>query len=99
MLWIGVDHLGFSLGDLAFRAKTDSGITLGGARLIVHFQVTARACEDLIGVVRTLVEESKGQTDISGIDLAQNESFVRGEREGLKRAERLVRIGLAYGNR
>lgn len=97
MLWIGTAHLGFTLRDLIARAKTDAGITLGGARLIVHFQVTEEACRHLVEVVRVLVEESKGQADLSELDVAQSASFAKGQRDGMKRSERPVRIGLAYG--
>ncbi|KAK4047383.1 OPT super [Microbotryomycetes sp. JL201] len=76
MLWIDPQSIGFSIFELAARAKT-RGITLGSNRVVVHFQITRQAVDDLIDVVREMKTECEGR-EAKQIDLDQNQRFATG---------------------
>ena len=61
MVWIDTQALGFSPQELARRALDfDSGtrrLTLGGARIVLHFQITKEAVDDLIELVKRMKDE------------------------------------------
>ncbi|KAK4704180.1 threonine aldolase, partial [Phenoliferia sp. Uapishka_3] len=97
ILWIGVSHLGFSLQQLIERAKLNAGITLAGSRLIIHFQVDESAIQDLLTVIKSMVEENKDRRNLALLDVEQNARYAKGSREGMKRPERPLRMDLAYG--
>lgn len=58
MLWIDSTPLGFSLDDLANRAR-QRDITLGAARMVIHHQISPQAVDDLIALVGELKREHK----------------------------------------
>ncbi|KAK4055903.1 OPT super [Microbotryomycetes sp. JL221] len=76
MLWIDPQSIGFTIYELAERAKLN-GITLGSNRVVVHFQVTRQAVNDLIALVQEMKEEYKDRPR-KQIDQAQNERFAHG---------------------
>ncbi|GAA5890016.1 hypothetical protein JCM6882_009200 [Rhodosporidiobolus microsporus] len=96
MLWLDPSSLGFSIGDLAQRAKT-RGLTLGSNRIVVHLQITREAIDDLLAVVAELKEERKGaEFEKRWIDEEQNQRFAKGAYEGAIQPP-IARLGTSYG--
>lgn len=96
MLWIDPKSIGFPIHELAARAKT-RGVTLGSHRVVVHFQVTKQAVDDLIEVVREMKEEFKDAPKMA-IDEEQNQRFARGTYAGNIQPP-IARLGTAYGKK
>jgi threonine aldolase len=61
MVWIDTQPLGFSAAELTRRALDyDNGrkrIVLGGARIVLHFQISKQAVNDLIELLKLMKEE------------------------------------------
>lgn len=57
MVFVDTEPLGFTAGQLTQRALDNKSIILGGSRIVLHFQITDEAVDDLIGVVTALKEE------------------------------------------
>lgn len=61
MVWVGTSPLGFSTAELTRRGlDIDNGrkrVILGGSRIVLHFQITDEAVDDLIELVKTMKEE------------------------------------------
>lgn len=94
MLWLDPSSLGFSISDLAARAKS-RGITLGSNRIVVHHQITREACEDLVRLVAELKEEFKERPK-KEIDQEQNRLYAEGVYS--KPIEPpIARLGTSYG--
>ena len=71
MVWIDTSALGFSVAELTRRALDNEAgnkrIVLGGARIVLHFQISEQAVEDLIELVATMKDEAaKGMLKDSG---------------------------------
>lgn len=62
MVWIDTSALGFSVAELTRRALDNENgnkrIVLGGARIVLHFQISEQAVEDLIELVATMKDEA-----------------------------------------
>jgi threonine aldolase len=94
MLWLQPSSIGFSIADLAARAKT-RGITLGSNRVVVHHQITQEAIDDLVEVVREMKEEHKDKPRTE-MDEAQNQRFAQGTWQGVIQPP-IARLGVSYG--
>lgn len=61
MVWVDTSPLGFSAAELTRRGlDIDNGrkrVILGGSRIVLHFQITDEAVDDLIELVKTMKEE------------------------------------------
>lgn len=61
MVWVDTQPLGFSTTELTRRAlDIDNGrkrIVLGGSRIVLHFQITDEAVDDLIQLIKDMKEE------------------------------------------
>lgn len=96
MCWIDPTPLGFPLADLVARAKAQ-GITLGGSRLIVHFQISPEAVKDIIALVSEMKEEYKeSAVPMDPLELAQSEAFAVGQWEGVAKPGKTLRMGVTY---
>lgn len=95
MLWINPASIGFSIQELATRAKSRN-ITLGSNRVVVHFQVTRQAVDDLIELVREMRDECKDREGKLVIDEEQNQRFAKGTYEGVIQPP-IARLGTSYG--
>lgn len=94
MLWLDPQSIGFSISDLAQRAKA-RGITLGSNRMVVHHQVTRQACDDLLAVAREMKDEFK-DADKKAIDFDKNLEYAHGTyTEAIQPP--IARLGTAYG--
>lgn len=76
MLWIDTTPLGFSLDELAQRARQQD-ITLGAARVVIHHQISSQAVDDLIKIVNDLKAESSGK-GLSPKELARSRAYAEG---------------------
>jgi len=94
MLWLDPSSLGFTISDLAQRAKT-RGLTLGSNRIVVHHQVTREAVDDLIQLVADMKAEYADKPKRE-IDQAQNEMYARGEYTSAIQPP-IARLGTSYG--
>ncbi|GAA6032176.1 hypothetical protein NBRC10512_000446 [Rhodotorula toruloides] len=94
MLWLDPSSLGFSIADLAARAKT-RGITLGSNRIVVHHQITREACEDLVALVAELKDEFKDRPK-KEIDQEQNRLYAEGVYSRPIEPP-IARLGTSYG--
>lgn len=94
MLWLDPSSLGFSIADLAARAKT-RGITLGSNRIVVHHQITREACEDLVALVAELKDEYKDRPK-KEIDQEQNRLYAEGVYSRPIEPP-IARLGTSYG--
>ena len=56
MVFADPSPLGFDIWQLAERAK-DVGLRIGSSRMVIHFQTDPQAIDDLISLVRTMLEE------------------------------------------
>lgn len=81
MLWIDPSPLGFTLDDLAVKARS-RGLNMGASRFIVHHQITDEAVRDLLQVVSELKEEKAGFSAAEQVDEKQNRAFAEGRWEG-----------------
>ncbi|ORY78091.1 pyridoxal phosphate-dependent transferase [Leucosporidium creatinivorum] len=84
MLWIDPSPLGFTLDELALKARS-LGLNMGASRFIVHHQITEDAVQDLLRAVKELKEEHKGRETCSSsavVDERQNRAFAEGRWEG-----------------
>lgn len=93
MLWIDTQPLGFSTQDLTRRALDIKGgsqrITLGGTRVVLHFQITESAVNDFIDLVSVMKDEyasgkhtnghSNGATSASPYDIVQLRKALAGK--------------------
>lgn len=95
MLWLDPSSLGFSISDLAQRAKT-RGVTLGSNRIVVHHQITREAVDDLLQLVADMKDEFKDQPNKRVIDLEQNQMYARGEYTTAIQPP-IARLGTSYG--
>ncbi|GAA5948945.1 hypothetical protein JCM3765_003962 [Sporobolomyces pararoseus] len=94
MLWLDPQSIGFSISELAQRAKS-RGITLGSNRMVVHHQVTRQACDDLLALARELKEEFK-EAEKKPIDFEKNMQYAQGTyTEAIQPP--IARLGTAYG--
>lgn len=94
MLWINPTSIGFPIHELAARAKSRN-ITLGSNRVVVHFQVTKQAVDDLIELVREMRDECQDRPR-TVIDEEQNHRFANGTYEGVIQPP-IARLGTSYG--
>lgn len=94
MLWIDPTPLGFTIYQLAARAK-DIGLTLGANRLIVHHQITQQATDDLVTLVQKMKAES---TPSGGGDIYEHlsEAYAKGQWEGKPVPQMSVKLGTSY---
>lgn len=102
MCWIDPTPLGFTIDQLVTHAKT-KGIRLGGTRIVVHFQITEQAIEDLVQVVRELKEMHNGAEALGEeVDQEENERFAKGdwsEMHGTRKTKRLGPSVKLYGKK
>jgi threonine aldolase len=77
MLWIDPTPLGFTLDDLALKARS-RGLNMGAARFIVHHQITDEAVRDLLQVVSELKEEHLASAK-EKVDERVNRAFAEGK--------------------
>lgn len=100
MVWFDPTPLGFTVEELAVRAKT-RGITLGGTRIVVHLQITDEAIEQLIlcakelkteriNVVEERDEEEEMEYHVNGVE---NEKFARGDWSSMQSPRKIKRLG------
>lgn len=94
MLWLDPQSIGFSIAELATRAKA-RGLTLGSNRMVVHHQVTRQACDDLLDVARELKEEFK-DAEKKPIDFEKNLRYAQGSYSEAIQPP-IARLGTAYG--
>jgi threonine aldolase len=63
MVWIDTTPLGFGVAELTRRAlELDNGrrrLVLGGTRIVLHFQISDQAVEDIIELVKTMKDEAE----------------------------------------
>ncbi|KAL8287523.1 hypothetical protein RQP46_003381 [Phenoliferia psychrophenolica] len=96
MCWIDPTPLGFPLAGLVSRAKA-RGITLGGSRLICHFQISTEAVNDLINLVTEMKEEFKASsTPMGPLEQAQSQAYAVGQWEGVGVPGKTLRMGVTY---
>lgn len=80
ILFVDTLPLGFTPADLTRRAlQLDGGrakIFLGGARIVVHFQITDEAIDDLIALV-ALMKEECSQGGLKGCDSASKQESAK----------------------
>ena len=110
MVWIDTQPLGFTTQELTRRALDfDDGkkrLVLGGARIVLHFQITKEAVNDVIELVQMMKEEyshSDGQRKINGTTNGEKTSASTYDVQQLRKAlagESMVRKtgenGVAY---
>lgn len=93
MVWIDTSPLGFSPAELTRRAL-DMGsagngqkrIVLGGARIVLHFQTSREAVEDLIQLVTLMKQEFSGPDRPNGHTHGTEESASPYDIKQLKKA-------------
>ena len=96
MCWIDPTPLGFPLAELVSRAKA-RGITMGGSRLIVHFQISPEAVKALVDLVAEMKEEFKATAvPMTEVERAQSEAFAVGQWEGVGVPGKTLRMGVTY---
>lgn len=107
MVWVDTSPLGFSTAELTRRGlDIDNGrkrVILGGSRIVLHFQITDEAVDDLIELVKTMKEEyanggssktSNGaETSASPYDVSALRQALAGKSMVKKTGEN----GVAYG--
>ncbi|GAA5864723.1 hypothetical protein JCM8547_008283 [Rhodosporidiobolus lusitaniae] len=86
-IWVDTERAGFSMAELASRAKKEKGITLSSSwgRLVVHYQTSEEAVSDLVEVARGLARE-KGRERVRWEREVGEEERERGR----KRTERFA---------
>lgn len=76
MVWVDTQPLGFSTAELTRRAlDIDNGrkrVVLGGSRIVLHFQITDEAVDDLIQLVKEMKEEYANHRNGNGISKIAN---------------------------
>ena len=107
MVWIDTQPLGFSPAELTRRAlDIDNGrrrVTLGGTRVVLHFQITEAAVHDFIDLVKEMKQEvasgahktngSTNGTSASPYDLQQLRKALVGKNVLKKTGENSVAYG------
>merc|ERR1712093_522131 len=90
MVWIDTSPLGFSPQELTRRAlDLDNGqkrIVLGGARIVLHFQITREAVDDLIQLVTVMKKEYSDPKFANGHTNGTEESASPYDIRALKKA-------------
>ncbi|GAA6050748.1 hypothetical protein JCM3770_006606 [Rhodotorula araucariae] len=94
MLWLDPSSIGFTIAELAQRAKT-RGITLGSNRIVVHHQITREAVDDLLALVAEMKDECKDKPKRE-IDQEQNEMYAQGVYRTAIQPP-IARLGTSYG--
>jgi len=110
MVWIDTSPLGFSPQELTRRAlDLDNGqkrIVLGGARIVLHFQITKEAVDDLIQLVTIMKKEysdpkfTNGHAHTNGTEASASPYDVGALRKALVGQSVLKKTGeagVAYG--
>ncbi|KAI5474688.1 threonine aldolase [Pseudohyphozyma bogoriensis] len=93
MVWIDTVPLGFEISTLIAKAK-ESGVRLGGSRLVIHHQTSPDAVEKLVEAVKALKEEYKHQAlVVSEEEEKMWKGFARGEWEKVPKP-RTKRLGV-----
>ncbi|GAA6044342.1 hypothetical protein JCM8097_004578 [Rhodosporidiobolus ruineniae] len=112
MVWIEPESAGFSLDELAEAAWREKGVRVstGWGRLVVHYQVTEGAVEDLVGVARGLAasegarekrerwEEEHGEEEVRRTR-ERSMAFARGEWDGWGLGKSKKRGGYGTGKK
>lgn len=109
MVWVDTSPLGFSTAELTRRGlDIDNGrkrVVLGGARIVLHFQITDEAVDDLIELVRTMKEEYANSKNGHGSKLVNGDeaaspydvSALRQALAGKSMVKKTGENGVAYG--
>lgn len=110
MVWVDTSPLGFSTAELTRRAlDIDNGrkrVVLGGARIVLHFQITDEAVDDLIELVTSMKEEYANMKNGHGSKLSNGDeaaaspydvSALRQVLAGKSMVKKTGENGVAYG--
>ncbi|KAM0750722.1 aromatic amino acid beta-eliminating lyase/threonine aldolase [Meredithblackwellia eburnea MCA 4105] len=96
MVWIETAPLGFSIPQLIARAK-ESNITLGSGRIVVHFQVDAKALEHLIQLLKELKEEYKSSAvGMDEVEEERSRAFAKGDWKSVAKTRLIQRVANPY---
>ncbi|SCV74933.1 BQ2448_7962 [Microbotryum intermedium] len=96
MLWLQPTSIGFTIQELAERAKARH-ITLGSNRVVIHHQISPQALDDLIDLVKEMKDEFK-HAPRTPLDWDQNQRFAKGTYQGDIQPP-IARLGTNYGER